>query len=217
MKINKKAACLPVLLLFFVFNIYAQVSFAPKIGLSYSKLGGDLTNVRFMPGAFFGGITNFKLHTFYSLQTGILLSGKGTTLKFSEVDDDQILITYLEFPLNSVLMIPAGSGYMQLFAGPYMGLAINARYKYLEDDNDMMEKMLIGTSTDDEIRPSDLGVSFGLGYLYEGLEMQLTYSRSLSNVSNVANETLKHNVITASIAYFFGYDSRNYRYQRRRR
>ena len=154
MKLNKKAISFSVMFLFFLFTIQAQVSIAPKIGLSYSKLTGHYTNAEYMPGAFFGGMLNFRIHELYSLQTGMLLLGKGTTLNYTPEDDDEILISYLEIPLNSVLTVPAGSGYIQFFAGPYAGFAINARYKYLEDENDLVEKLQIGTSASDEDRKS---------------------------------------------------------------
>ncbi len=202
------------LLLLFVETIQAQVSIAPKIGLSYSKLGGDYTNSKYMPGAFFGGMLNFRIHEFYSFQNGLLLSGKGTTLRYSEQDDDEIIITYLEIPLNGMLTIHAGSGLLQFFAGPYIGFAINGRYQYLEDENNFVEKMRIGNSESDEVKPVDVGISIGTGYLFEGLEVQFAYSRSLSNVSNLPNETLFNNVITISMAYFFELNTK--RSQKRR-
>lgn|SRR5690554_149976 len=205
MKISKTTVILPVLLMI-IFNLNAQVSVAPKIGLSYSKLTGDLSNLAVMPGAYFGGMINLKVHTNYSLQSGIMLSGKGTALKYSENDRDEILITYFEFPLNNVFTLEAGSGFFQIFGGPYFGMAVNAQYKYLEDENDMKEKIPIGKSVNDEIKPSDIGVTFGLGYIFEGLEFQIGYSGSLTNVSNLRQETLKNKVVTASLAYYFGYN-----------
>lgn len=197
-----------VLLLLAVFTINAQVSIAPKIGLSYSKLGGDFNNSKFMPGAFFGGMFNFPIHELFSFQSGLLLSGKGTTLHYSAEDEDEILISYLEMPLNNILTIQAGSGLLQFFAGPYIGIALNGKYRYLEDENNMVEKLRIGNSTSDEIKPMDAGFNFGTGYLFEGLEVQLAYSRSFLNISNAPNEKLIHNVITISMAYFFTFNNR---------
>lgn len=187
-------------------NVNGQISIAPKIGLSYSRLTGDLSNLAVMPGAYFGGMVNVKVHTNYSLQSGVMLSGKGTTLKYSDEDLDEILITYFEFPLNNVLTLEAGSGFIQIFGGPYFGMAVNAQYRYLEDEHNMKEKIPIGTSVNDEIKPSDIGFSLGMGYIFEGLEFQIGYSRSLSNVSNLPRETLKNSVVTASLAYFLGWN-----------
>ena len=218
MKIKKKKVLSAALFIFFVFTVHAQVSIAPKIGLSYSKLSGDYVNAEYMPGAFFGGMLNYRFHELYSFQSGLLLSGKGTTLNFTEEDDDEMLITYLEVPLNSVLTLLAGSGFVQLFGGPYAGFAINGRYKYLDDENDLMEKLRIGTSEVDEIKPLDLGVNFGAGYMFEGLEVQVAYSRSLSTISNIPNEDIKNNVVTISVAYYFGCSTQsNYNQWYRRR
>ena len=199
----KKTFLFAALLLITSFSLMAQVTFAPKIGLSYSTFKGDFNNAKYMPGAFFGGMFNLKVHEFYSFQTGMFLSGKGTTLRYSQTDDDQMLISYLELPFNSLLTIPAGSGAMQLFAGPYLGFALGGRYKYLEDENNIIEKLQIGTSGSDEIKPFDAGFSIGAGFLFEGFEVQGAYRRLLKNISNSTVDKLYNNVITISMAYFF--------------
>lgn len=207
MKIKKNAVLLIFFSFFVAFTSQAQVSVAPKIGLSYSKLRGDLQNSKVLPGAFFGGMVNMKFSTSYSFQTGVLLSGKGTTLNFSATDDDEMLISYLELPLNNVLMIPAGSGFMQLFAGPYLAYAVNGQYRYLEDENNLKEKLRIGKAATDEIKPMDVGLNAGVGYIFEGFEVQLGIGRSLTNISNNQGETLKNGVFAVSLAYYFGFPS----------
>jgi hypothetical protein len=213
LKINRIFAVVILLLFSLFLNINAQVSFAPKIGLSYSKLSGDLTNARYMPGAFFGGIVNYKASGKYSFQSGVLLTGKGSTLYYDEDDSDAIVITYFEIPLNNQLTAEVGSGIMQFFAGPYLAFAINGMYRYLADEDDLKERIRIGTSPDDEIKPMDIGINLGIGFLFEGLETQLGYGRSISNISNRANEKLGNNLIYVSIAYFFNYESRPNQYK----
>ncbi len=200
---KKKTVFLTALILLSVSFLRAQVSVAPKIGLSYSNFGGDFTNAKLMPGAFFGGMMNYKLSESYSFQSGLFLSGKGTTLRYSEVDDDQMLVSYLELPFNSLLTVPAGSGVMQFFAGPYVGFALSGRYKYLEDENDMIEKLQIGTSDSDEIKPFDAGINIGVGFLFQGFEVQGAYSRSVTNISSLPVDKLYNKVVTVSMGYFF--------------
>ncbi len=209
MKIIKKTVLFAALLFISVSFLKAQVTIAPKIGLSYSSFVGDFTNTKVMPGAFFGGILNFNVHEAYSFQSGLLLSGKGTTLEYSEVDDDQMLISYLELPFNNILTVNAGAGVMQFFAGPYLGYALSGRYKYLEEENNMIEKLPIGTSESDEIKPFDAGINIGIGFLFEGFEVQGAYSRSVTNISNLPVDKLYNNVVTISMAYFFEINSRN--------
>ena len=65
MKIISKAI-LTILMLLLFCNVFAQVSLGPKIGLSYSKLGGDYTNSKFMPGSyFFGAMFNIKFYDYF--------------------------------------------------------------------------------------------------------------------------------------------------------
>jgi hypothetical protein len=216
MKVNKlnflKINIIAALLLSFL-AANSQLSFAPKIGLSYAKLSGDLTNARYMPSAFFGGSVNYRASERYSFQSGFLLTGKGSTLYYDEDDSDAYVITYFEIPLNSVLTAEVGSGIMQFFAGPYLAFAINGMYKYLADEDDLKERIRIGTSPDDEIKPLDIGINLGIGFLFEGLETQLGYGRSISNISNKPNENLANNLIYISIAYFFNYESRPNHYK----
>jgi hypothetical protein len=56
----KKVVFLIVVLSYLsVSYIKCPVSIAPKIGLSYTKLSGDLNNTRYMPSAFVGGMLNY--------------------------------------------------------------------------------------------------------------------------------------------------------------
>lgn len=191
----------------------SQLSFAPKIGLSYAKLSGDLTNARYLPRAFLGGSFNYKVSERYSFQSGFLITGKGSTLYYDEDDSDAFVLTYIEVPLNNLLTTEVGGGTMQFFAGPYLAFPINGMYKYLDDEDDLKESIGIGTSPVDEIKPLEIGINLGIGFLFEGLETQLSYGRSISNISNKPNEKLGNNLISVSVAYFFNYELRPNHYK----
>jgi hypothetical protein len=215
--IKKIAFLMIVLSSFSAAKVKAQVSIAPKIGLSYTKLSGDLNNTRYMPSAFVGGMLNLDLKGMLSLQSGILVSGKGTTLYYDEADKDAMVISYFEVPLNFILAAGTGSSRVQFFAGPYVAFAANATYKYLADEDDLKEKISIGTSPQDEIKPLDIGVNAGVGFLFEGLEVQAGYGTSVTSISNVTDKKLGNNIIFFSLAYYIRLDSKPYYAPRRRR
>lgn len=195
----------------------AQISVAPKIGLSYTKLSGDFTNARFMPSAVVGGMIDVRFSEAVSLQTGVLLSGKGSRLYYDETDEDAYVISYFEVPLNFVIATGTGMGKFQFFGGPYVAYAANATYKYLADEDDLKEKISIGTSPQDEIKPGDIGVNAGIGYWFEGLEVQAGYGTSLTNISNKNNEKLKNNIIFFTIAYYINLGPRSRYYSLHKR
>ncbi len=215
--IKKIASIIIVLSYFSVASVIAQVSLAPKIGLSYTKLSGDLNNTRYMPSAFVGGMINVDFEGMLSMQSGLLISGKGTTLYYDEADKDAMTLSYFEVPLNFILAAGTGSSRVQFFAGPYVAFAAKATYKYLEDEDDLKEKISIGTSPQDEIKPLDFGVNAGIGFLFEGLEVQAGYGTSVTTISNLRNEKLGNNIIFFSLAYFIRLDSKPYYAPRRRR
>jgi hypothetical protein len=215
--INKGIFLIGVFLYLSGATVNAQVSIAPKIGLSYTKLSGDLNNTRYIPSALVGGMLNVDFKGILSMQSGLLVSGKGTTLYYDEADQDAMVISYLEVPLNFILAAGSGPGRVQFFAGPYVAYAANATYKYLADEDNLKEKIMIGTSPQDEIKPFDIGVNAGIGFWFEGLEVQAGYGSSVTNISNLKNEKLANNIIFLSLAYYIRLDSKPYYAPRRRR
>ncbi len=197
---------LTILLMSFVFcsllQTNAQVSFAPKIGLNFSNVGGDVTDnqIRFRPQL--GGILNYDLNEMFSVQPGLMYSGKGTTIDYGDGDKDALTLEYLEVPLNGVMSVDVGTGKLQIFAGPYLGYCINAKYKYLSDEDNETESIDIGTSDEDDIKPIDLGFNIGLGFRLENIQIQGGYSGSFSSISNYEDGKILNNVVSLSLAYF---------------
>ena len=183
-------------------TVNAQVSFAPKVGLNFANLGGDITDNQVRLRTQLGGILNVGLNDMFSLQPGLLLSGKGTTFDYGDGDKDAITLNYLEIPVNGVLNIDLGSGKLQIYAGPYLSFCLDAKYKYLSDEDNETESIEIGTSDDDEIKPSDIGINIGLGFMFGDFQVQGGYNGSFTNILNYEDEKLTNNVISLSFAYF---------------
>ena len=190
------------LILYPVLQTNAQVSFAPKVGVNLTNMGGDVTDnqIRFRPQI--GGILNLDLNEMFSFQPGLMYSGKGATFDFGDGDKDAITLDYLEVPLNGVLNIDMGTGKLQLFVGPYLGYCIDAKYKDLSGENNETESLEIGTSNDDDIKPTDIGINMGLGFKFDNFQLTGGYSGSLSSVSNYDDLNITNNVISLSLAYF---------------
>lgn len=182
-----------------------QVSIAPKVGLNIANFAGDVYDNTTRLRTQIGGILNVGMNDNISIQPGLLLSGKGCTLDLGDDDKDAITLDYLEVPFTGVLKLELNSAEdldFQIFAGPYLGFCISGKYKYLADEDNEVESLLIGNSEDDEVKPLDVGVNIGIGVLIQDLQIQLGYSTSLASINAYDNEILKNSVISISFAYF---------------
>ena len=190
------------LILCSLLKVNAQVTFAPKVGVNFANFGGDVTDNQIRLRTQFGAILNIGINEMFSFQPGLMYSGKGTTFDLGDGDKDAITLEYLEVPLNGILNVDMGTGKLQIFAGPYLGYCVDAKYKYLSDQDNETDKINIGTSSDDDIKPIDLGFNIGLGFRFENIQIQGGYSGSFSTISNHEDEKDTNNVISLSFAYF---------------
>ncbi len=184
-------------------NLSAQISFAPRLGFNFSHLTGDTEDNTSRLRVHVGCILNADINKMISFQPGINISGKGATFVWDDEDKDAVTLTYLEVPLNCVLNSELNPGKVQIFAGPYIGICLGGKIKYLADEDNEEESIRIGTSEDDEIKPLDLGMSIGLGYKIQDFQIQFSYAGSLTSISVSEKDEIKNSVISFSLAYFF--------------
>ncbi|MFC2087016.1 porin family protein [Bacteroidota bacterium] len=185
-----------------VYTVNSQVSISPKFGFNVSNFIGDYTDSKARLKVQIGAIFNFKVNDSFFFQPGILYTGKGCTFDYGYGDKDAYTLNYLEFPINGVLNLELGTGNLQLFTGPYLGICLSGKYKYLSDENNDSENINIGTSYDDDIKPSDSGINIGLGYLFQKLQIQGGYGRSLISISSNKRADLKNSLMYLNFAYF---------------
>ncbi len=182
----------------------SQVSLGPKIGLNLSTFSGDNEYCKIRLRAHMGGVLNIGINNMFSVQPGLIVSGKGATLDYENDDDiDAYTLWYLELPLNGVVNFKIGQGAIQIYLGPYVGYCFGGKYKHLSDENNETEDINIGTSGDDEIKPIDFGINIGLGYQIKGFQFQAGYGGSGISIANYEGGDLKNNVISFSFAYLF--------------
>ncbi len=184
----------------------AQIKVAPKLGVNFANFAGDLDYGHLRIRMLIGGVVDYEINEMFSFQPGLQLSGKGSTFKWDDGDNDAFNLAYLEVPLNGVVSVDVEPGKLQFFAGPYLAYCVKGTYKFLADDNNATEAILIGTSEDDEIKPFDLGINIGAGFLYENMQVQAGFSGSITNISNYVDDRLVNRMFTITFAYFFNLD-----------
>ncbi len=129
---------LPVLVVLFLLamnNVYGEVSFGLKGGISVMNMVGEESsgeNNESITGFSFGVFLTSETQEGFAFQPELLLVSKGTKADYSPyfiaVEKDRI--TYLEIPLLTKYIIPAGGGIgISLFAGGSLGLLLGATYE----------------------------------------------------------------------------------------
>lgn len=207
----KKITILILLLVSFSFVSEAQMNFGVKAGLNLATVSGDdVVNAEIKPGYQVGLATNFSMGEAFSIQPGLILSGKGTGN--SEIDDYSLNTNYLEIPINAVYNV---SGF-QIFAGPYLGFGLFGKLKGLENDVDIeftndvdSEEFNIENMEKVYQNSLDYGLNFGAGYMItETIQVQAAYGLGLGNNhpkvdGEEPNDKISNSVIQLNVSYFF--------------
>lgn len=213
----KKLFLLTVVFLF-VFNITtkaAGISLGLKGGLTIANASGSFIDdmaeeMNADVGAkmgFLGGIfVDLGLSENFGIQPEILYISKG--IKATGEEDDveftsTVNLTYLEIPLLLKLKIPASPQLgFQILAGPTiaMNLASNV---VIESDGAIVEDEDIK----DDIKSTDMGVSFGAGVgigMGSGiLTLDGRYTMGLISIADDIDEEAKNNCISVMANYAF--------------
>ncbi|MBW4890546.1 PorT family protein [Mucilaginibacter sp. HMF5004] len=172
---------------------YAQksaVTFGVKGGVNFASLtasgGGYSVNSGNITSFHIGGVADIPVGDSFSIQPGILYSGKGASGS---------TLGYIEVPVNLLYSTGSGSGKFFFGAGPYFGYGVSA-----SNGNKF------GSGTNDIANP-DFGLNILAGYRFEsGLSFSAGYGLGLANLNNdksSGNVTVKNNVTSISVGYFF--------------
>ncbi len=229
----KKRILFVTLAMMLVFASYtkAQINFGAEIGanLANSSWGTlEATQSSTSITSFHvGPIVEFNIADGFYLQSGLLLSGKGGEL--DEVKSDVIFgITYtrtsvvkmsplyLEIPINAMYKVDLNGAFLQVYAGPYLGLGLGGKFSYSSittagNNNpvstDTTWSIRYGSdSTSSDMKMLDFGVNVGVGVEYNNFLFKVQYGLGLANLSNstVSTSAFKNAVIGISVGYMFG-------------
>ncbi|MCK4569874.1 MAG: PorT family protein [Bacteroidales bacterium] len=194
----------------------AQVTFGPKFGVNFSdyhqdvKDSDDKTDFVYKVGPAVGFAVNIPLNDFLTLQPSLSFSTKGAsfdTKKWTDYDQvtavdgyQRIRVGYFELPVNLAAGLDVGSGQLQLFLGPYIGVGISGwiisdyTITYTdgssdtEDDNmeiifkDKLKKEDFKDNAG-YMKPIDYGLNFGFGLQFDPVLINVGYSLGLQNLS----------------------------------
>jgi hypothetical protein len=102
----------------------------------------------------------------FSIIPGLALETRGLVVKQSDPDfgdfKTELKYMYLEVPVLAQVNIPAGNGFLNLFAGPEIGFLLSAKAKLTGDTEDGSASETIDIK--DDTKGIDFGIHFGIGF-----------------------------------------------------
>ncbi|AII52766.1 porin family protein [Hymenobacter sp. APR13] len=211
----------------------AQISFGPRIGANFADFryhtqASYVLNSQMRLGAQAGVAANIGFGNF-AFQPALLYSQKGYRVDLEDSSpnrfsshQEELRLNYLEVPLNVVYTANGATG-LQVFAGPYFGLALSGKgkeeLKYTTGSlNDILEgkydvEFAEQAGTDNSkayYRRLDLGATFGVGYKVDPMQAQLGYAMGISNIApndrnnDEPRDKIRNRNLQLSLTYFFG-------------
>ena len=208
MKTTLKSLLVIIMMLAFT-GLQAQVKFGPKVGVNLSTMTLKSSGVSFDPkmlvGFHAGLISEIGLTDNLKLQPGILYSSKGSKYEvtlFEETFDFTMAPAFIEVPVNLMYSFGPGETKFNVFAGPYFAYGIGGKFKSDGESEDLS----FGTSEDDDMKPFDIGVNFGVGVNIKGFLISAQYGLGLANLTteDTGDTEMKNQVIGISVGYLFG-------------
>lgn len=172
---------------------------------------------------YFGGYAELPISKFFSLQSGLSISGKGSKTDFivnvtapiiGEIPANYVRetnIMYLEAPINAVYNFKN----FYVGAGPYFAYGILGKEKVNVTTNSFGSTMQLDPPKDGdvkfgenpgEITPFDYGVNFLLGYqLKNGFNLGVNYGLGLGKTNAVSGYDVKasNRVLSVLVGFSF--------------
>lgn len=181
----KKSILVALSLLFIAasFNSKAQNTKVGIIG------GANVSTLYFNPDDYIedgrlgyqGGIVvDQLLGPLFALHTGAQFITKGA----GNQNENNLKLSYVQVPLNLRLKIGIERTNFFLLAGPYLGVAVDAKREFDAGFISGEQDVRIGTGDNDEFKPFDFGLNLGLGAELGGrMLVSLKYDLGITNLN----------------------------------
>jgi hypothetical protein len=187
---NMKKLFVASLIVLFAVSANAQFKIGIQGGLNVASMKITDADLKSLMGFRAGLIADLSLGPI-GVQPGILFSQKGAK---ASSGDGKITLNYIDVPVYLLYKIGLPGAKVLLMAGPNFGYALNGK----TPDGDIE----FG-SGDNQLKKLDLGLGLGAGVQFLKLQGTVNYTMGLTNLSNYSGETVKNNVLSISLAFFF--------------
>lgn len=134
-----------------------------------------------------------------SVEPALMFARRSFTADFQD-QRFKYKFNYIEMPVNvKVYFMELGDNKLYGLAGGYVGYLLSGKLD--------AEKLDIGNKEEDDTKPLDAGINFGVGIqLFEALNVDLSGSIGVTNLSNFQTNGYKdnHRVFRLTVTYQFG-------------
>lgn len=213
---NRKKYLVFALGLLLSINLFSQ-TFGIKGGLNLAtmleKNDSGIISEKYtsQPSFHFGLSAEFPISQLLSLETGLLLSGKG----YHHFEEGNILINdydavlsiyYLEIPVLAKIKYDLGSFEVFGTLGPYLAIGFAGNYRY---DTEVLGIRVADTtaiewgSDINEYKTLDMGLSIGAGIAFDAIELGVSYQLGLISTSGITTDNYirKNRALAISLGY----------------
>ena len=155
----------------------------------------------------------------YNQNLGIFESNTGTTYEILNtegvsVSKDKLSLHYVDLPISFVYSVNAGSGKLNIGAGPKFGLGLSGKYKYTSkvtamgqtDETTSEDKITFGSSDTSDFKTLDLSFGTTISYEIANFHFGVQYYYGLTNhfTNPTGKEAVTQNMTSIIVGYKFG-------------
>lgn len=188
------------------FSFAQDIKFGPRVGINLANYTESENGTSFDPrfGLQYGVLAEANLIEYISVQSGLMISGKGFRLENSQTSvETAVNPVYLEIPINGVFRYETGNNALFGTVGPYFGFGVAGKSRVDLNGDTSDDKLEFGENN----QPNAVDIGFGLGGGVElpinGSPMQLgvNYAIGITNASD-GSPGSKNSVFSMYATYY---------------
>jgi len=209
----------------------AQLTYFARGGMNLSNMivldetGAEQKGLSNRTGFQIGGGVDYALNDNMGIELSAMYALRGATFNYDETDatlgmqikfDSKIALHYLEIPINFRYSVEAGSGKLNILAGPKLGFGMSGKWTGTSSTTflgqtttgTIDEDMTFGSNDTNDFKTLDFSVGLGVGYEISKFHFMASYHYGLMNIATnpVDKESNKQNMLSFSVGYRFNED-----------
>ncbi len=187
------------------FGIKGGVNFAKMLDKDEDETYSD--DYKMKTGFHVGFTIEQPITDMFSFESGLLLSTKGFKWKEDKDNNVKLNLFYLDIPIALKTSFDLGGIQIYTLTGTYLGIGLSGKFKGEVNGNNEEADVDWGTDDDeDDFKRIDFGLLIGAGIDIGAIQIGLSYSLGLSNISTYTEDGYKNKnrVLSISVGYKFG-------------
>lgn len=185
----------------------AQMNLGIKGGLNMSNyvVGDEITDKNMKLGFHVGLAADYDFAPNMAIQSGLLFTTKGSTLKFTDNIEFTENLMYLQLPVHLAYKLDVSPGTRIVFhGGPYLAYGIGGKRTAKAGDlsGEWDVNKVFGDAAG-QYKPFDAGLGLGVGAEFGPMLFDIGWDMGLVNMSNRSSGNVKNQNAYLSVGYKF--------------